>query len=162
MDRYREQDSPDYTALAAFRYEIRRFLHFSEEAARNSGIEPQQHQLLLALKGLAPGKRPTITTLAERMQLQHHSAVELINRLARRGFVRRYRSRADKRQVYVRLTKNGEDILRQLSFHHLHEFKTTGPTLARALNTVISSAEASDSGGVSPTDGNENQRRVKS
>lgn len=161
MDKTKDTDSPDYAALAAFRYEIRRFLHFSEEAARNGGIEPQQHQLLLALKGLPVGKRPTITTLAERMQLQHHSAVELINRLARRGFVRRYRSRADKRQVYVRLTKNGEEVLRQLSLHHLQEIKTTGPTLARALGTVIASAEQSEND-IKQTELSEDQRRVKS
>lgn len=162
MDKNREPDGPDYAALAAFRYEIRRFLHFSEAAARSIGIEPQQHQLLLTLKGLITGKRPTITTIAERMQLQHHSAVELINRLARRGFVRRYRSRADKRQVYVRLTKSGEEVLRQLSLHHLQEIKTTGPTLARALITVITSAQQSDGEIVSTNDTNDNQRRVKS
>ena len=159
MEKSREADTPDYAALAALRYEIRRFLHFSEEAARSAGIEPQQHQLLLALKGLPPGKRPTITTLAERMQLQHHSAVELINRLARRGFVRRYRSRADKRQVYVRLTKMGDDVLRRLSLHHLQEIKTTGPTLARALSDVIASAQQSETE-LGPTEP-QGQRRIK-
>ena len=81
----------DYQALAELRYQIRRFLHFSEQAARNAGLEPQQHQLMLALKGLPEGVRPRIGELAERLQIQHHSAVELINRLAAAGYVKRGR-----------------------------------------------------------------------
>ena len=79
----------DYQALAELRYQIRRFLHFSEQAARAAGLEPRQHQLMLALKGLPEGVRPAIRELAERMQIQHHSAVELVNRLAAGGYVRR-------------------------------------------------------------------------
>ncbi len=71
----------DYYALAEIRYQIRRFLHFSEEAAREAGLVPQQHQLLLALKGLPAGRKATISELAERLQLRHHSTVELIDRL---------------------------------------------------------------------------------
>jgi DNA-binding MarR family transcriptional regulator len=135
--------SPDYRALADFRHEIRRFVRFSENAARGAGLEPQQHQLLLALKGLPPDKRPTISVLADRLQIQHHSAVELIDRLSKRGMVRRYRSRTDKRQVYVRLTESGEGVLRQLSLHHLDELKSAGPVLARVLAAAISSATKS-------------------
>ena len=80
---------PDYHALAELRHQIRRFLHFSEEAARAAGLEPRQHQLMLALKGLPKGVRPRIGELAERLQIQHHSTVELVNRLASAGFVRR-------------------------------------------------------------------------
>jgi DNA-binding MarR family transcriptional regulator len=134
----------NYRALADFRHEIRRFLRFSETAARAAGLEPQQHQLLLALKGLPPDKRPTISVLAERLQIQHHSAVELIDRLGKRGMVRRYRSRTDKRQVLVRLTQSGEDVLRQLSVHHLQELKSAGPVLARVLAVAIASADESD------------------
>ena len=137
-------DSPNYRALADFRHEIRRFLRFSENAARSAGLEPQQHQLLLALKGLPADKRSTISVLAERLQIQHHSAVELIDRLSKRGMVRRYRSRTDKRQVYVRLTECGESVLRQLSLHHLEELKSAGPVLARVLAAAISSANKSD------------------
>ena len=76
----------DYASLAEFRYQIRRFLHFSEQAARTAGIEPHQHQLPLALKGLAGSEEPpTIGILAERLQIQHHSAVELVQRLEDRG-----------------------------------------------------------------------------
>src|SRR5688572_18770634 len=94
----------NYTALAEFRYEIRRFLRLSEEAARRAGLEPQQHQLLLALKGAEPGVVPTIAWLAERLQVQHHSAVGLVNRLVERRMVRRYRDPSDQRRALVSLT----------------------------------------------------------
>src|SRR5215469_17916712 len=78
----------DYQSLAELRYQIRKFLHFSEQAARNAGMEPRQHQLLLAIKGLSGDVRPRIGVLADRLQLRHHSTVELANRLAKRGYVR--------------------------------------------------------------------------
>jgi len=74
----------EYQSLAEFRYQLRRFLHFSEQAARSVGLEPQQHQLLLALKGLPYGRPATVSELAERLQIQHHSTVELINRMVDR------------------------------------------------------------------------------
>ncbi|HEY1370876.1 MAG TPA: MarR family winged helix-turn-helix transcriptional regulator [Candidatus Binatia bacterium] len=157
-------NSPDYRALADFRHEIRRFVRFSENAARSAGLEPQQHQLLLALKGLPADKRPTISVLADRLQIQHHSAVELIDRLSKRRMVRRYRSRTDKRQVYVRLTQGGEDVLRQLSLHHLQEIRSAGPILARVLATAIASAnESSESDGHSldHSETDDPQRRAK-
>src|SRR5438105_14280317 len=89
----------EYQALAEFRYQLRRFLRFSEQAARAAGLEPQQHQLLLAVKGLPEGRKATISALAERLQLAHHSTVELIDRLAERGFIQRCRDEADHRQV---------------------------------------------------------------
>jgi len=85
----------DYQALAEFRYQIRRFIRFSEQIARTAGIEPQQHQLLLAVKGLPPDKKATIGELAERLQLQHHSTVELVDRLSEGGFVERQRDGED-------------------------------------------------------------------
>src|SRR6185369_11725724 len=108
-------DRIDYQALAEFRYQLRRFLAFSEQAARAAGIEPQQHQLLLAVKGLPEGKRPTIGVLAERLQIRHHSAVELIDRLVGSDLVVRQRSEADAREILVVITKDGERLLRQLS-----------------------------------------------
>ncbi|HYX50470.1 MAG TPA: helix-turn-helix domain-containing protein, partial [Ktedonobacteraceae bacterium] len=74
----------EYQTLAEFRYQLRRFLRFSEQAARAAGLEPQQHQLLLALKGLPEGRKATIGALAERLQLTHHSTVELVDRLVER------------------------------------------------------------------------------
>src|SRR5579863_159724 len=104
----------DYHALAAFRYQIRRFLHFSEEAARNEGLEPQQHQMLLAIQTSDQNSGPTIGNLAEHLLIQHHSAVGLVDRLAVRGLVERIRGGEDRRQVRIRLTPAGNDKLRRL------------------------------------------------
>ncbi|MGH9501425.1 MAG: MarR family winged helix-turn-helix transcriptional regulator [Terriglobales bacterium] len=127
----------DYQALAELRYQVRRFLHFSEQAARKMGLEPQQHQLMLALKGLPAEMRPTIGTLAERLQIQHHSTVELVNRLSAEGLVRRSRAAEDRRQVLLGLTSKGEKILRTLSMGHKTELRTQGPALVAALERVI-------------------------
>jgi DNA-binding MarR family transcriptional regulator len=127
----------DYQALAEFRYQIRRFMHFSEQMARSAGLEPQQHQMLLAIKGLPVGKKATIGELAERLQIQHHSAVELIDRLTDRGYVERRRDNVDQRRVLVHLTIQGEAILHQLSSIALAELRTTGPDLVHALNTLL-------------------------
>src|SRR5580765_1281508 len=83
----------EFRALAEFRYRIRLFLNGSEEAARNADLEPQQYLLMLALRGLPPGHEPSIREIAERLQLRHHSVVELVDRLERRQFLRRDRSR---------------------------------------------------------------------
>ncbi|HYM06132.1 MAG TPA: helix-turn-helix domain-containing protein [Terriglobales bacterium] len=127
----------DYRALAELRYQIRRFLHFSEQAARKMRLEPQQHQLMLALKGLPDGLHPTIGTLAERLQLQHHSTVELVNRLSARGLVRRSRAGDDRRQVLLGLTAKGEKVLRELSMGHKAELRTQGPALVAALERAM-------------------------
>lgn len=128
----------DFAALAEFRYQIRRFLHFSEQAARAEGIEPKQHQLLLTIKGLVELRQePSIGLLAERMQLQHHSTGELVDRLAERGLVSRSRAREDRRQVLIRLTSRGEAELEKLTACHLSELSTNGPALVKALEAVI-------------------------
>ena len=127
----------DYQALAELRYQIRLFLHFSEQAARNMDLEPQQHQLMLALKGLPAGLTPTVKTLAERMQTQHHSTVELVNRLAGAGLVRRSRTGEDRRQVLLALTSKGEKVLSELSMGHKDELRTQGPALVAALERVM-------------------------
>jgi DNA-binding MarR family transcriptional regulator len=127
-------------ALAEFRYRIRRFLRFSEEQARASGIEPQQHQLLLAIKGLPDGMNPTIGELASRMLIRHHSAVELVNRLSEFGAVERVPADEDRRAVLVRLTKKGEKLLHTLSVAHHDELRDQGPELMKALKKVLESA----------------------
>jgi DNA-binding MarR family transcriptional regulator len=135
---------PNFTAMAELRYQIRRFLRFSENAARQAGIEPQQHQLLLAVRGLPDVLKPTIGVLAERMQLQHHSTVELIDRLVERGFLFRLRSTDDKRQVLVKLTHNGEEFLKRLSLHHLQELQSAGPTFVKVLQSLIEESSSAD------------------
>lgn len=125
----------DYQALAEFRYQIRRFLHFSEEASRRAGLEPAQHQLLLAVKAFTG--EPTVGDLAERLQLRHHSVVGLIDRLAECGLVRRARAETDRRQVRIRLTRKGETVLRKLSLEHRAELGSAGKALADALQAIV-------------------------
>ena len=126
----------DYQSLAEFRYQIRRFLHFSEQAARAAGMEPHQHQLLLALRGM-PGAQADIGTLAERLQIQHHSTVELVDRLAARGLVTRSRAVADRRHVVIELTERGAAELEKLAQSHLEELRRNGPMLVEALETLL-------------------------
>ena len=135
---------PDFKAMAELRYQIRRFLRFSKNAARQAGIEPQQHQLLLAVRGLPDSAKPTIGVLAERMQLQHHSTVELIDRLAERGFLVRLRATDDRRQVLVKLTRDGEAFLDRLSLHHLQELQSAGPRFVRVLQSLLDETMSSD------------------
>jgi DNA-binding MarR family transcriptional regulator len=137
-------NGPNYKAMAELRYQIRRFLRFSENAARQAGIEPQQHQLLLAVRGLPDAFKPTIGVLAERMQLQHHSTVELIDRLVERNFLIRLRSTDDKRQVLVKLTRDGEEFLKRLSLHHLQELQSAGPTFLKVLQSLIEESSSTD------------------
>jgi DNA-binding MarR family transcriptional regulator len=130
----------EFQALAELRYQIRRFLRFSEDQARASGIEPQQHQLLLAIKGLPDGATPTIGELATRMLIRHHSAVELVNRLAEHGAVERVPAETDHREVLVRLTKKGEALLHGLSVAHHDELRKAGPELMKTLSKVLGRA----------------------
>ena len=134
-----ELSTHEFQELAEFRFQIRRFLRFSEDQARASGIEPQQHQLLLAIKGLPDGMKPTIGELASRMLIRHHSAVELVNRLAEFGAVERVQADEDRREVLVRLTKMGEKLLLSLSIAHHSELREHGPELMNALKTVLGS-----------------------
>ncbi len=133
----------DYQSLAELRHQIRRFLHFSEQNARRVGLEPRQHQLMLALKGLPAGRRPRVAEIAERLQIQHHSAVELVNRLADAGFVRRHRATDDRREVLLSLTPKGEKVLRNLSLQHRAELRNAGPALVKALRQVTQSSNGS-------------------
>src|SRR5437764_1869868 len=132
----------DYHALAEIRYQIRRYLRFSEQAAREAGLVPQQHQLLLALKGLPAGREATISELAERLQIQHHSTVELIDRLVERGLIKRLRDEADQRRVIIHLTPQGEQVLRRLSLLHRRELELAGPAFARALGALMAGSTA--------------------
>jgi len=127
----------EYRVLAEFRYQIRRFLHASERAARACGLEPQQHQLLLAICGLPDGQRATVGTLARRLLLAHHSVVELIDRLEARGLVRRQRNAEDRRVVTVGVTARGRRLLRRLSLQHRRLLEQAGPELVHALEQVL-------------------------
>ncbi len=126
-----------YRDLAEFRRQIRRFLHFSESVAKEHDIEPQQHQLLLAVHGLPEGVKPTIREIASRLFIQHHSAVELVNRLESTGAIKRQHGADDKREVWIRLTPAGRTLLRKLALAHRNEMENSGPQLARALQLVV-------------------------
>ena len=128
----------DYQALAQFRYQIRKFLHFSEEAARNERLEPHQHQMLLAIKALSFGEGPTVGRLAEHLLIRHHSAVGLLDRLEDRRLIKRVRAtNGDRRQVSVHLTREGETKLKHLTSVHRAELRTSGPDLVQALQALL-------------------------
>jgi DNA-binding MarR family transcriptional regulator len=126
-----------YRDLAEFRRQIRRFLHFSEATAKAHGLEAQQHQLLLLVHGLPDTVKPTIREIAARLFVQHHSAVELIDRMEATGLLLRETGARDKREVWIRLTPAGRAQLRKLALAHREELERTGPELARALNSVL-------------------------
>ncbi|HXC42506.1 MAG TPA: MarR family winged helix-turn-helix transcriptional regulator [Candidatus Dormibacteraeota bacterium] len=127
----------DYQALAEFRYQIRRFLHFSEQVVKRAGLERGQYQLMLAIKGMPAGVRPRIRELAGRLQIRHHSTVELVNRLEAGGFVHRTRAQDDRREVLLALTAKGEKVLGELALHHHDELRSTGPELVAALQGIM-------------------------
>lgn len=129
----------EYEALAAFRYALRQFLRFSESAAQTVGLTPQQHQALLAIKGFPGRDRLTVSELAERLQIRHHSAVGLADRLAAQGLVKRQPATTDRRQVYVALSEKGMDLLEQLSAAHKQELKKLGPQLRQVLEHLSNS-----------------------
>jgi len=139
----KEGANVDYQALAEFRYQIRKFLTFSQQAARAAGMDPQQHQLLLAIRGLPAGIKPSIRALAERLQIRHHSAVELVDRSVAHGLVERQRDAVDRRQVSIHLTLKGERLLSELSLHHRGELRTAGRELARVLRSILAGSNSS-------------------
>jgi DNA-binding MarR family transcriptional regulator len=126
----------DYQALAEFRYQIRKFLHFSDRAVKDAGLERGQYQLMLSIKGIPHDLRPRIRDLANRLQIEHHSAVELINRLEAGGYVRRERGLDDRREVLLALTAKGEQVLEELALHHHEELQGAAPQLVAALKRV--------------------------
>jgi len=131
----------DYQALSEFRYQIRRFLHFSEQVVKKTGLERGQYQLMLAIKGMPAEVRPRIRELANRMQIRHHSAVELVNRLEKGGYVHRARAQDDRREVLLALTPKGEKVLSELAMHHQEELRSSGPELVTALRRIMSAGE---------------------
>ena len=122
-----------YETLSAFRYALRRFIHFSEEAAEAAHVTPQQHQALLAIKGFPGRDRVTVGELAERLCLRHHSTVGLVDRLVKEKLVARTRSAEDRRQVLIELTVRGEKTLATLSALHHDQLKRLGPEITQLL-----------------------------
>lgn len=130
-----------YELLASFRFALRKFLRFSEAAAQASGLTPQQHQALLAIKGFPGRDRVTVGELAERLQIVHHSAVGLIDRLATEKLVVREASEEDRRRVFIALTKRGEELLETLSATHREQLRRISPEIGSLLERLAASAE---------------------
>lgn len=153
----------EYRALAELRYRIRHFLKEGDLVARTVGLEPQQYLLLLTLRGLPEGQEATIRTLAERLALKHHSAVELIDRLEMHGYVRRARGRDDRRRVLVSLLPRGERILEQVARHRIEELRSTGHALVRTISQLLAkTGRARQIGKTVPTKKHVSRTRVRS
>ncbi|HEY4299431.1 MAG TPA: MarR family transcriptional regulator [Candidatus Didemnitutus sp.] len=129
-------DKSRYEMLAALRHALRRFLGFSEAVARTAGLTPQQHQVLLAIKGMPNRAFAGVGDVADAMLVRHHSAVELTERLERMGMIRRDRAIKDRRRVELRLTARGERALARLTEVHLRELRLLGPVIGGLLATL--------------------------
>jgi DNA-binding MarR family transcriptional regulator len=127
----------EYRALAELRYRIRHFLREGDAKARAVGLEPQQYLMLLAIRGLPEGSAATIQRLAERLALKHHSVVELVDRLETHGYVRRTRSRDDRRRVFVSLLPRGERLLEQVARNRISELRASGEALVGAIEALL-------------------------
>src|SRR5208337_3500277 len=127
----------EYRALAELRYRIRRFLQEGDTTALQAGLEPQQYLLLLAIRGLPGGQEATISTLAERLSLRHHSTVELIDRMEPNRYVKRIRDKEDRRQVLVSLHPFGEKLLEKVVEQRISELRANGRALVETISALL-------------------------
>jgi DNA-binding MarR family transcriptional regulator len=135
--------TPEYQALAELRCRIRKFVHEGDAVASAAGLEPQQYLLLLMIRGMREGQEATVSNLAERLALKHHSVVELIDRLETHGYVRRNRSREDRRSVLVSLLPRGEKMLEEVAQHRISELRATGAALVNAISSLLQDGRGS-------------------
>jgi DNA-binding MarR family transcriptional regulator len=142
----KEITAAEYRALAELRYCIRKFVQEGDTVARGAGLEPQQYLLLLAIRGIPEGEAPTIRVLAERLALKHQSTVELIDRLEAHGYVRRTRSRDDRRRVSVSLLPRGEQLLEQVAQQRISELRSTGSAFVNAISALLENGGSSRTG----------------
>ncbi len=138
----RELTTAEYQALAELRYRIRKFLREGDTLASEAGLEPQQYLLLLMIRGIPDGQEATVSNLAERLVLKHHSVVELIDRMEAHGYVRRSRSREDRRSVLVLLLPRGEKLLEEVAQHRVSELRASGAALANAIAALLKNSHA--------------------
>jgi DNA-binding MarR family transcriptional regulator len=129
----------EYQALAELRYLIRRFLQEGDTTAKQAGLEPQQYLLLLAIRGLPTGAEATISVLAERLSLRHHSTVELVDRMEAHGYVKRVRGREDRRQVLVLLQPRGAKLVEKVVEQRIIELRANGRALVTAIRALLES-----------------------
>jgi DNA-binding MarR family transcriptional regulator len=135
--------TPEYQALAEMRCRIRKFVREGDGVASAAGLEPQQYLLLLMIRGIPEGQEATVSNLAERLALKHHSVVELIDRLETHGYVRRNRSREDRRSVLVSLLPRGEKMLEEVAQHRISELRATGAALVNAIRSLLENGHGS-------------------
>ena len=138
MDNYYETPGSELLlrTLAEFRYELRHFLLFSESAALEAGLQPQQHQLLLQVAGAPENTAVTISYAAGRLGLKHNSAVELVDRSEREGLLERTTDTDDRRRAILRVTRKGRLVLGRLAGDHAKELNELAPRLTRALKHI--------------------------
>jgi DNA-binding MarR family transcriptional regulator len=129
--------------LAEFRYQIRKFVSFSEGAARQAGLEPPQHQLLLAVKGLPASRRPSLNVLAERMVMDPGGCEVLASGLVNRGFLRWQRDRRVEEGRLLALTPTGQEMIERLTAQHRDQMMAVGPTFVQALGMILSHLDES-------------------
>jgi len=128
----------EYQAMAELRFRVRLFLREGDAAARSAGLEPQQYLLLLAIRGMPDGTSAKIQSLADSLLIRHHSTVELVDRLERHGYVRRTRSKEDRREVLVSLLPKGQRVLERVVQQRIGELRAGGRQLVRAIDAVLS------------------------
>jgi len=133
----------EYQAMAELRYRVRLFLREGDAAARSAGLEPQQYLLLLAIRGMPDGATANIQSLADSLLIRHHSAVELVDRLEKHGYVRRTRGKEDRREVFVSLLPKGQRVLERVLQQRVSELRAGGRQLIRAIDAVLSNGKRS-------------------
>ena len=134
-------DTHEYALLAEFRYALRSFIHFSESAAKGVGLNAQQYQALLALRGFPKEREVTINDLARQLLIRHNTAVGLVDRLGKEGFVTRRQSRVDGRRIHLQLTAKGDRMLERLASVHREELRRIGPQLRLLLQQITRAIE---------------------
>jgi DNA-binding MarR family transcriptional regulator len=127
--------------LADFRYEMRRFYRFSEQAALDAGLQPRQHQLLLQVAAAPEHTKVTIAYVADRLGLKHNSTVELVDRSENEGLVARSEDATDRRRTILRVTRKGHQLLSRLAGQHARELNEAAPRLIEALEHIRQHAE---------------------
>jgi len=131
----------EYRGLAELRHRLRRFLQEGDATSRQAGLEPQQYLLLLAIRGLPEGQVATISTLAKRLSLRHHSTVELIDRMETHGYIRRIRGKQDRRVVLIALQLKGEKLLEKVVLQRIVELRSHGRALVAAISSLLETGE---------------------
>jgi DNA-binding MarR family transcriptional regulator len=126
----------DYEALAGFRYLLRRFLRFSKDFLRNANLNPEQYEALLAIKAFESPDGLTISQLSERLQVKHHSAVNIVDRLVDQKLIRRQTAATDRRRRHVQLTAKGEKIIDELAAAHRREIRVRSIEMIKALERL--------------------------